>query len=1535
MEEDDSEPGEAVVSISGHLNYGGDDDGGGNAGNAGNAGGSDEDEDEGQQMSAPSNAGGSDGGSDDDDGGQQHREESSWSMYDPRTLTDNVIVEGSNGGGAAEGQHPMLMSAPNEIDGSNKKGGKRWKTLGCTPSLHRNSLLQDFFELGGYRCFPDAVMCEVMFRELLAVDAVNCTYTVDFILTTRWYDRTFDTPQYHGRSNIEVFAKTIPHLTIKDVDFSFEGKNIPDVGRIGDEHHQGFVHLRRAKDPPGVLYRSQRIQVKLRDVNTLEMFPFDKQILELCLRLPGSDDPSSIDYGKVILPLNVVMQLANDPIDWQVYPATASSRRSRGDRQMFVATLHVKRKPRYYEINIFLALFLISTLIFGVFSIPANELGSRLEAGLAALLNTVAYKWFVSDYLPKVPYLTLMDIYIYGALMMSLTVIAEAILVVQFFCKLDGSGEELECKLAEMHEFEREFSWPLLRYWIAFNLIFVLIAIAHRDYFLEKKGENHPCITDNESRKNAGDVKSGSANLQARKKELKTERAYFKPAYDQIVKRREQAVRAIRILEQVVERRESKTDTDHSKHDKVAVWWQNVRHNSDKVFRRSGEQLDWVNRVCRTRQCNQRRGALLDPHAPLRKFEVQCYIWSLAGRSHSEPSNGRLHWLARASHQQRIVELLLKDDAFQGDTREMQNDRSGLKFDNDTTNEGKKMLLHFKHAKKVAQDDIEKVQPGDGIENEAYLRKLVIRGSALQNDFGHQLIEFKDTTTNVTTNALLKSATEQRNAPAAQAPATTPAATEEPPNSQLMIVNIPRLSGSQLMDERVADEHCDILASAALVQYILRHSPANEKIEIQNENTIRPDDLSRPQKGKWQKFMIGPDSFEFIQKISDDPKNLQFTSTFERMKDEKNFFIKLKAAAFASDTHWSDDNPLYWSNAKRLWEPHKISRREMLEQFLPDETNAKEQEKEFYQKLYDEKYKWVRQFLFGVGWQRHLKEGRGGEKWSFGVDAKSYFERAKHLLAEYNRFVKLPQRKLVGELAEELWKVLNAQKHLPKIDDDDATVGTQLISVIPTIAVSEWIDSMPGVHGVLCHELLNATFAYTQTGEFITKHGYEFVFETRTPAERSYSEFKVLVRTNTNDPEEQNHQLATGVTIYRPSKSRSQSGPSINATARNSMQEENEKKRRAGTLRIHRNDTIIQGYADGINYLCLPIGHGNVSAYIRAKYAHDFARQMLEVRKQLHPEAGSKKYEEGWLNEALDDATAWIEMKLKTCYTGTCVNDNGIPKVEFQMHHFFFNPKDVDLDIKKFEGAEQAVQDAVLLAHYPVKQSEHDQLAVVKSIVDHGERCYESAAQDLVEEHDRLVKARDKARLKADTYSRKRVLRQLNLSFNAEQGSHAEASDNITATSIKKSKLAANKDASEKHKKAKSQRNWSEAKKLKAYLDGLEAATPVVDPTNPVNVQDETGEKIDEKIRCCLKRADDLVTYSWHRCCIPLLKDAYTRKSDAEGEADAYDEAEMYDKAAEMAKKWAEKLDEMFPTRASDFWGSLKVHQDCFCSVSL
>jgi len=197
------------------------------------------------------------------------------------TKTNHIHVF-DDGGGAAGGfpytkfyQQSMQSVAEKKGEVKDRKSMNRLKTLDCTPFLHSNSLLADFFELGGYRCFPDVVMCEIMFREIISVDAVNSTWTCDFILTTRWYDRAFDTVEYHNQTNKLVYATSIPHLTIKDVDYSFEGRNIPSEDVTDSKNHKGWVRLRKAKDPPGVLYRSQRIQVKLRDVNTLYWFPFD------------------------------------------------------------------------------------------------------------------------------------------------------------------------------------------------------------------------------------------------------------------------------------------------------------------------------------------------------------------------------------------------------------------------------------------------------------------------------------------------------------------------------------------------------------------------------------------------------------------------------------------------------------------------------------------------------------------------------------------------------------------------------------------------------------------------------------------------------------------------------------------------------------------------------------------------------------------------------------------------------------------------------------------------------------------------------------------------------------------------------------------------------------------------------------------------------------------------------------------------------------------------------------------------------------
>lgn len=54
----------------------------------------------------------------------------------------------------------------------------------------------EFFDLGGYRAFPDVVAIEVQVRELLEVDCARGIFRVGFILSLRWYDAHFDSSKY-------------------------------------------------------------------------------------------------------------------------------------------------------------------------------------------------------------------------------------------------------------------------------------------------------------------------------------------------------------------------------------------------------------------------------------------------------------------------------------------------------------------------------------------------------------------------------------------------------------------------------------------------------------------------------------------------------------------------------------------------------------------------------------------------------------------------------------------------------------------------------------------------------------------------------------------------------------------------------------------------------------------------------------------------------------------------------------------------------------------------------------------------------------------------------------------------------------------------------------------------------------------------------------------------------------------------------------------------------------------------------------------
>lgn len=89
---------------------------------------------------------------------------------------------------------------------------------------------------------------------------------------------------------------------------------------------------------------------------------------------------------------------------------------SANDYPLYHIKCHVKRKNGYYLWNIAMIIFLIDILSFCSFSVEISSPSDRLSVTLTLLLTAVAFKYVVSQSLPTISYLTLLDKYVLSGL---------------------------------------------------------------------------------------------------------------------------------------------------------------------------------------------------------------------------------------------------------------------------------------------------------------------------------------------------------------------------------------------------------------------------------------------------------------------------------------------------------------------------------------------------------------------------------------------------------------------------------------------------------------------------------------------------------------------------------------------------------------------------------------------------------------------------------------------------------------------------------------------------------------------------------------------------------------------------------------------------------------------------------------------------------------------------------------------------------------------------------------------------------------
>eukprot|EP00823_Brevimastigomonas_motovehiculus_P000389 TRINITY_DN1047_c0_g1_i1.p1 TRINITY_DN1047_c0_g1~~TRINITY_DN1047_c0_g1_i1.p1 ORF type:complete len:348 (+),score=87.96 TRINITY_DN1047_c0_g1_i1:101-1144(+) len=249
------------------------------------------------------------------------------------------------------------------------------------------------------------VSASVRVMSISQVSTVEQSFNADFLLVLTWIDRSL----------IGANPKDIDWDTTTTLSWNpkFSIKNALELERL--EETGG----RRLEDPStGLVKETARFRGSLSQYLELETFPFDTQELTIVLACNKSSSelifemppPDKIKLNKFIMPEWQFLATK-----WQVVltdPSESTSKRSYSE-------LHVKlqamRKSESYLWNVGVVTFIIVSLAFLAFCMRPEELSNRLAVTLTLLLTAVAFKLMVSDSLPKVAYLTLLDKYILAA----------------------------------------------------------------------------------------------------------------------------------------------------------------------------------------------------------------------------------------------------------------------------------------------------------------------------------------------------------------------------------------------------------------------------------------------------------------------------------------------------------------------------------------------------------------------------------------------------------------------------------------------------------------------------------------------------------------------------------------------------------------------------------------------------------------------------------------------------------------------------------------------------------------------------------------------------------------------------------------------------------------------------------------------------------------------------------------------------------------------------------------------------------------
>jgi hypothetical protein len=244
---------------------------------------------------------------------------------------------------------------------------------------------------------PTRVIAVVFIADVDEIDSAGQKFTANVYIEYRWRDESLVHP---GPGTIVKDLTDVWHPQIQIINQQRVLKTFPDVVTVF---------------PNGEVIYRQRVWGNFSQALNLQDFPFDRQVFNIRLvavqhspeqveLVPSPDIPYGIAEKVSVADWTVV--------DWNAEVLPYKPVPSRGEMASIRFSFTAQRRIGYFIFKIIIPLVLIVMMSWVVLWIDPKEAGTQISVSITSMLTLIAYRFAVGAFLPKISYMTRLDLFI-------------------------------------------------------------------------------------------------------------------------------------------------------------------------------------------------------------------------------------------------------------------------------------------------------------------------------------------------------------------------------------------------------------------------------------------------------------------------------------------------------------------------------------------------------------------------------------------------------------------------------------------------------------------------------------------------------------------------------------------------------------------------------------------------------------------------------------------------------------------------------------------------------------------------------------------------------------------------------------------------------------------------------------------------------------------------------------------------------------------------------------------------------------------